>query len=82
MGGTNGEDVSMIVDEELFQEDFDDIPDHVLHNNASSMSNNVGAVCDGEQVDIDESLFDVDDMQTLNLDDPTILDTPSDTVLS
>ncbi len=55
------------MDEGLFQEDFDDLP---------GGDSGVTEALEGEEgeVAVDESLFDVEDLQDLILDDPTLLE--------
>lgn len=66
------------VDEELFLEDVDDDIDEEEEgttNGGSADPVPVGVASAEETIAVDESLFDVDD---LNLDDPTILETAGD----
>ena len=62
------------MDEGLFQEDFDDIPSDFNRPDTTEVAGltPVG-VANEETINIDESLFDVENLQDLNLDDPSIL---------
>lgn len=76
MASANQAEEDVAVDEELFLEDVDEEGD------ASDEAGDSGCVVTEEPaVDVDESLFDVDNLQDLNLDDlslddPFILETP------
>ncbi len=75
VGGASGEAntgaASVMVDEQLFEEGFDDIVDPETMDGDGSSSSNLPSSSADQPVDVDESLFDVDDLGTLNLDDPT-----------
>lgn len=64
------EDALEDVDEGLFLEDIDEDSD----------SSQMGVVNGEEEggIAVDESLFDVDNLQDLNLDDPAILEPPGE----
>ena len=76
--------MDVIVDEDLFKGDFDDIPDHINQEDTECMiiPEDVVAGNNEEKVVIDESLFDVDDFQTLNLDDADLPSMNTDSIHS
>lgn len=64
------------VDEKLFLEEVDDSEEEELNKEDVTGSSDHTHDRDAEGVTVDESLFDVDNLQDLNLDDPAILETP------
>ena len=77
VGGASEEMEEVAVDEGLFQEDFDDIPPIASATEQNTIPHepsnpaHVGVL--NEEVAVDESLFDIENLQDLNLDDPAIL---------
>lgn len=88
MGGASEE---VPVDERLFLEEVDDTDDDDDSTSGGGGAKEPGHTQEGvmspgdggqeeeeEEVTVDESLFDVDNLQDLNLDDPSILDLPQE----
>ncbi len=74
---TSSGDDAAVFDEALFVEDVDEEEEEEGPSAVQGVSAppHVGVVTE-EEVDVDESLFDVDNLQDLNLDDPTVLESP------
>ena len=62
------------VDEDLFLEEVDDEEEEEVGVAAAKG----GVTSLPAEVDVDESLFDIDDLQELDLNDPAILEAPGD----
>ena len=75
VASAEGLEEDVVVDEALFLEEVDD-EEEVEEDNECIGGVVKSSVMEEPAMDVDESLFDVDNLQDLNLDDPAILETP------
>ena len=80
----NGSSTEVVVDEQLFEEGFDDIDDTETLEEGATLSGQPGKDQQEEAVVVDEALFEGENLEALNLedDDSSNLALPSQDVMS